>query len=51
MNPLFQKGDGTWWFWDETWTEEIGPYSSQQEAQEQLEKYAKFLREGPEKDV
>jgi len=30
---------GKWWFWDETWIHEMGPYNSQDEAAEALKDY------------
>lgn len=37
-NPICYLG-GKWWFWDETWTETIGPYSSEALAGEALTTY------------
>ena len=31
-NPIFQKEDGSWWFYDETWTDTCGPYEIEEEA-------------------
>lgn len=35
--------DGTWWFWDETWMNEHGPYVSKEMAEIAVDKYAKSL--------
>lgn len=35
--------DGTWWFWTETWCDEIGPYGSKEIAEQQCEEYAAQL--------
>lgn len=26
--PVHEHKDSTWWFWDETWSNEYGPYDS-----------------------
>lgn len=43
MNPVWQHEDGTWWFWIETWADEMGPYATYEEAEKALEEYAKTL--------
>lgn len=35
--------DGSWWFWDETWCNEIGPYATKELASEDMAKYARSL--------
>lgn len=40
INPVHQNEDGTWWFWDETWAVEYGPYDDQGECENALEDYA-----------
>jgi glycosyltransferase involved in cell wall biosynthesis len=40
--PIFKK-DNLWYFWNETWTEVIGPFESKKIAEEELEKYSKQL--------
>ncbi len=35
-------GEG-WFFWDETWTDMIGPYSSETEASARLEEYLEHI--------
>lgn len=38
-DPIFQQADGTWWFWDETWSNEHGPFATEQETQFRLNLY------------
>lgn len=33
--------EGSWWFWDETWSTRYGPYGSEAEARERINAYAK----------
>ncbi len=35
--------DGTWWFWDETWMNEHGPYGTKEQAEAAVNEYAKYL--------
>jgi hypothetical protein len=35
--------DGMWWFWDETWANEIGPFLSKNLADAAITEYAKQL--------
>lgn len=35
--------DGTWWFWDETWCDEIGPYDTEATANQKAKEYAETL--------
>lgn len=39
MNPIHQNADGKWYFWDECWYVEFGPYETQAEARKALKKY------------
>jgi hypothetical protein len=41
--PVHKHTDGRWWFWDETWADELGPYSSRGEAETALDEYADQL--------
>jgi len=41
-DPVFQR-DGKWYFWDETWANEEGPYASESECRTKLIEYAKHL--------
>lgn len=42
-DPVHQKPDGTWWFWDETWAEEIGPFAIEASARGVLDNYLREL--------
>jgi len=37
--------DGSWWFWDESQSHEIGPYLTQKSALCGLDKYIEYLEE------
>jgi len=37
------KEDGKWYFWDETWSVEIGPFNTKEDANEALNTYEKRL--------
>lgn len=36
-----QHEDGTWYFWDETWSIEYGPYNTEELAKKVLEEYCR----------
>ena len=38
-DPVHQH-DKYWWFWDETWTNRVGPYPSYKESEMALSRYA-----------
>ncbi len=40
MSPIHKGKDGKWYFWDETWAFKHGPFDTEEEAQEALNKYA-----------
>jgi hypothetical protein len=40
-NPIHEHTDGTWWFWDEVWCEEHGPYETKEACTVELDKYCK----------
>ena len=40
---LFQKTDGTWWFWGEGYVSDHGPYPSQSVAAERFAQYMHSL--------
>lgn len=42
MNPVFGEGQ-TWYFWDETFSDALGPFESEQLAQAALIEYANTL--------
>lgn len=41
-DPVFTH-HGAWYFWDETWTQFLGPFDSEEKARKSLEQYAKYL--------
>jgi hypothetical protein len=41
-NPVHEK-DGQWWFFDETWADEYGPYATEELADEAVKQYAAYL--------
>ena len=41
--PVHQHKDGTWWFWDETWGTEYGPYEYYEQACHAMGQYAANL--------
>ncbi len=43
IDPVHQKEDGKWYFSDELWVEEYGPYDTEKQARDALEEYAKHL--------
>lgn len=43
MDTVFQSKDGNWYFWDETWTWDYGPYASKEMALAALALYCKQL--------
>lgn len=45
-DPVHEDDEG-WWFYDETWADRIGPFSTEGEARCHLGKYADFLDRGP----
>lgn len=42
IKEIFQKED-SWWHYDETWSNEHGPFSSYEEAQKEFEYYCAWL--------
>jgi len=46
-NYLFER-DGKFWFWDETWSNEYGPFSCRKEAQLEYKIYCDTTLEGKE---
>ena len=48
MNDPIHKDAEGWWFYDETWSDRVGPFSSQEEARAALGRYTDFLERGPE---
>jgi hypothetical protein len=35
--------DGTWWFWDETWCRELGPYPDELTCDKAAAEYGRLL--------
>lgn len=42
VDPLHHKGDG-WYFWDEIWIEEYGPYETLTQARRALNDYCRQM--------
>ena len=42
-DPVHQNGDGKWYFWDETWADECGPYDTRADANDAGRNYARWL--------
>jgi len=45
-NPVHQW-EGKWWFWDETWSNRVGPYEDATKAREGMELYVKLFLDKP----
>lgn len=45
-DPVHRHIDGSWWFYDETWADEIGPYDHEDEAHLLLRLYGHWLETG-----
>ena len=43
MNPVHQKENGNWCFWDEIWCNEMGDYKIKEDAEQGLKEYCKWL--------
>ncbi len=42
LDPVHQhSADETWWWYDETWADELGPFLTREEAQQSCERYAR----------
>jgi len=41
LPPVHQHVDGKWYWYDESWTDECGPYDTQAEAQEACLRYCR----------
>ena len=42
-NPVHQHKDGTWWWYDETWADENGPYETKDAALLAMKKYVEEM--------
>lgn len=40
-DPVHQNKDGKWYFWDECWSSEVGPFKTRKIAEEEINKYCK----------
>lgn len=38
-DPVHQDPSGKWYFYDETWVDRLGPYDSEKETREALNRY------------
>ena len=45
-DPVHQKQDGTWWFWDEAQFDEYGPYDDERTARLEIMRYWYGVLEG-----
>jgi hypothetical protein len=43
VSPTHKHKDGSWWFYDETWKEEFGPFTTKEKANQGCEDYANTL--------
>ena len=41
MKIITQNKDGSWYFWNETWTFEYGPYNTEELARKAFREYCK----------
>ena len=42
-DPVFKGKDGFWYFWDETWTDDYGPYDTKEIARDRAEDYCNYI--------
>ena len=43
-DPVYQDQiDGKWYFWDETWSDPLGPFKSEEEARRRLMWYCETV--------
>ena len=40
-DPIHQNKDGKWYFWDECWDFEEGPFNTKEEAEKELDEYCR----------
>lgn len=45
-DPVHQKQDGSWWFWDEVQFDEYGPYDDERTARLEITRYCYIVLEG-----
>ncbi len=41
LSVVHRHDDGGWWWYDETWTDEFGPFDTEAEADANVKKYVK----------
>jgi hypothetical protein len=41
LSPVHQHKDGSWWWCDEGWVDEFGPFDTKEEAEQSCLKYCK----------
>lgn len=47
MNPIHEhESDGTWGFWNEVWADCMGAWATEEEANDALNRYCKYLEDG-----
>ena len=51
LDPIHEDEDGNWHFWDETWANRFGPYSSEEKARKALKAYSNELNHGGKEDA
>jgi hypothetical protein len=42
-DPVHQNEEGKWAFWDETWSDSVGSYDTEEEARKALKEYCEQL--------
>lgn len=42
-DPVHQKADGMWYFWNETWSDEMGGFPTEEVARTRLADYCKYI--------
>jgi hypothetical protein len=45
-NDPVEFDEGQWWFWDESWSQRLGPFESEAEARDVLRDYCEWLNTG-----
>jgi len=45
-DPVHLHLDGTWWFVEETWADENGPYDTEEQANQMLKRYCAIVLDG-----
>ena len=51
MAKAIHEENGKWFFWDETWSYQHGPFASREEAEKLLKKYMIEVLEYPPEDI